>query len=77
MHCIATLLFTNLLLPQLCAAAASGGSGKTRVVWTSSALAESGSPIIGINSDLLDKGTKNRTENYGHPKRAPGSSVFV
>lgn len=35
MHCIATLLFTKLLLPQLRAAvAASGGSGKTRVIWT-------------------------------------------
>ncbi|KAJ5375044.1 Glucose/ribitol dehydrogenase [Penicillium concentricum] len=40
MHCIATLLFTKLLLPQLRAAAASGESGKTRVIWTSSALAE-------------------------------------
>lgn len=39
-HCIATLLFTQLLLPQLrAAAAASGESGMTRVVWTSSGLA--------------------------------------
>ncbi|KAJ5415651.1 hypothetical protein N7465_004346 [Penicillium sp. CMV-2018d] len=67
MHCIAVLLFTKLLLPQLRAAAA-GGSGKTRVVWTSSALAESGSSINGINFDLLDKGMKNRTENYGASK---------
>ncbi|CRL23724.1 Short-chain dehydrogenase/reductase SDR [Penicillium camemberti] len=69
MHCIATLLFTKLLLPQLrAAAAASGGSGKTRVIWTSSALAEAGSPTNGINFDLLDKGTKDRTENYGASK---------
>ncbi|KAJ9487675.1 hypothetical protein VN97_g5641 [Penicillium thymicola] len=72
MHCIATLLFTKLLLPQLraaaAAAAASDGDGKTRVVWTSSALAEAGSPTNGINFDLLDKGTKDRTENYGASK---------
>lgn len=51
MHCIATLLFTQLLLPQLCAAAAaaSGQSGKTRVIWTSSGLAEAGSPPNGID----------------------------
>lgn len=69
MHCIATLLFTKLLLPQLRAATtASGGSGKTRVVWTSSALAEASSPTNGIDFELLDKGTKNRTENYGASK---------
>lgn len=69
MHCIATLLFTNLLLPQLRAATtASGVSGKTRVVWTSSALAEAASPTNGINFELLDKGTNNRTENYGASK---------
>ncbi|KAJ5505910.1 Glucose/ribitol dehydrogenase [Penicillium expansum] len=68
MHCIATLLFTKLLLPQLRAAAASGESGKTRVVWTSSALAEAASPPNGINFDLLDKGTKSLTENYGTSK---------
>lgn len=69
MRCIATLLFTKVLFSQLGAAAvASGVSGKTRVVWTSSALAESGSPINGINFDLLEKGTKNRTENNGASK---------
>ncbi|CAI7569788.1 unnamed protein product [Penicillium glandicola] len=68
MHCIATLLFTKLLLPQLRAAAASNESGKTRVVWTSSGLAEAASPLNGIDFDLLDKGTKNRTDNYGTSK---------
>jgi hypothetical protein len=43
MHCIATLLFTELLLPQLRKAAAEDGKGRTRVVWTSSGMAEEGS----------------------------------
>ncbi|OQE43038.1 hypothetical protein PENCOP_c003G05762 [Penicillium coprophilum] len=68
MHCIATLLFTKLLLPQLRAAATSGERGKTRVVWTSSALAEAGSPPNGLDFDLLDKGSNKRTDNYGTSK---------
>lgn len=68
MQCVATLLFTKLLLPQLRAAAASGESGKTRVVWTSSGLAEAGSPPNGVNFDLLDKGTKSLIDNYGTSK---------
>jgi NAD(P)-dependent dehydrogenase (short-subunit alcohol dehydrogenase family) len=40
MHYIATLLFTGLLLPQLQKAAAEGEKGRTRVVWTSSGMAE-------------------------------------
>ncbi|KAJ5823188.1 Glucose/ribitol dehydrogenase [Penicillium robsamsonii] len=68
MHCIATLLFTKLLLPQLRAAATSGENGKTRVIWTSSALAEGGSPPNGLDFDMLDKGTNNRTDNYGTSK---------
>ncbi|KAK9384402.1 hypothetical protein V1515DRAFT_611633 [Lipomyces mesembrius] len=66
MHCVATLLFTQLLLPQLrAAAAASGESGKTRVIWTSSGLAEAGSPPNGIDFDVLDKGTNKSLQNYG------------
>ena len=69
MHCIATLLFTELLLPQLRAAAiASGKNGQTRVVWTSSGLAELGSPPNGIDFSLLDKGTKKSADNYGTSK---------
>lgn len=69
MHCIATILFTELLLPQLrSAAVASGKSGKTRVVWTSSGLAEAGSPPNGIDFNLLDKGTKKSMQNYGASK---------
>ncbi|KAK9384414.1 Glucose/ribitol dehydrogenase [Lipomyces mesembrius] len=69
MHCVATLLFTQLLLPQLrAAAAASGESGKTRVIWTSSGLAEAGSPPNGIDFDVLDKGTNKPLQNYGASK---------
>ncbi|KAJ6149516.1 Glucose/ribitol dehydrogenase [Penicillium samsonianum] len=53
---------------DLRAAAASGESGKTRVVWTSSGLAEAGSPPNGVNFDLLDKGTKSLNDNYGTSK---------
>ncbi|KAJ5169423.1 Glucose/ribitol dehydrogenase [Penicillium coprophilum] len=68
MHCIATLLFTKLLLPQLRAADTSDESGKTRVAWTPSALVKAGSPPNGLDFDLLDKGTNRRTDNYGTSK---------
>ncbi|KAK1997959.1 NAD(P)-binding protein [Colletotrichum falcatum] len=67
-HCIATLLFTQLLVPQLRAAAAASPAGQTRVVWTSSGLAEAGSPPNGIDFKALDKGTNKPTVNYGASK---------
>ncbi|KAM7201148.1 Dehydrogenase/reductase SDR family member 12 [Rhypophila sp. PSN 637] len=48
-HCVSTLLFTQLLVPELCAAAATCPPGQTRVVWTSSRLAEAGSPPNNID----------------------------
>ncbi|KAL2702547.1 hypothetical protein AAEP93_006845 [Penicillium crustosum] len=70
MHCIATLLFTELLRPQLRAAAAAPETprGSVRVVWTSSFLAEGASPPNGIYFAVLDKGTKDRTRNYAVSK---------
>lgn len=69
MHCIATLYFTTLLTPQLRAAAStSKGTGRTRVIWTSSGLAEAGSHPNGIDFNVLDKGTDNRMKNYGASK---------
>jgi NAD(P)-dependent dehydrogenase (short-subunit alcohol dehydrogenase family) len=68
MHCIATLLFTKLLLPQLRAAAATGISGRTRVIWTSSNMAEFASPPNGIDFDVLEKGSDDRLRNYGTSK---------
>lgn len=67
-HCIATLLFTQLLVPQLRAAAAASPAGQTRVVWTSSGLAEAGSPPGGIDFEVLDKGTTKALQNYGASK---------
>ncbi|KAI1194274.1 hypothetical protein F5X97DRAFT_281520 [Nemania serpens] len=70
-HCVATLLFTQLLLPQLKAAAAAAGpsaAGKTRVVWTSSGLMDSGAPPNGVDFGVLDQGFKDRVTNYGASK---------
>jgi NAD(P)-dependent dehydrogenase (short-subunit alcohol dehydrogenase family) len=68
-HCVATLLFTQLLLPQLkAAAAAAGAPGKTRVVWLASGLMDSGSPENGVDFSVLDQGFKNRLTNYGASK---------
>ncbi|PYH79185.1 NAD(P)-binding protein [Aspergillus uvarum CBS 121591] len=70
-HCIATLLFTQLLLPQLRAAAAAaspGDGGPTRVIWTSSGLAEAGSPPNGIDWKVIDQGTNKSAQNYGASK---------
>ena len=52
MHCVATLLFTELHVPQLRKAASEGENGRTRVVWTSSGMAEEGSPKNGIEAVL-------------------------
>ncbi|KAJ5137889.1 oxidoreductase [Penicillium atrosanguineum] len=67
-HCIATLLFTQMLLPQLRAAAAASPEGQTRVIWTSSGLAEAGSPPNGIDWKVIDKGTDKPMQNYGASK---------
>ncbi|KAL4959539.1 NAD(P)-binding protein [Aspergillus stella-maris] len=79
-HCIATLFFTQLLVPQLQAAAAATPASSfpsstrpqtARVVWTSSGLAEAGSPPNGLGLDftLLDKGSNWKPiQNYGASK---------
>lgn len=69
MHCIATQLFAELLLPQLRAAVtASKTPGSTRVVWTSSFLAEGGTPENGIEFDCLHDGTSDLVRNYAVSK---------
>ncbi|KAM0542951.1 hypothetical protein ACHAPJ_012557 [Fusarium lateritium] len=68
MHCVAALLFTQLLIPQLRAAVASSPKGSVRVVWTASHLAETASPTNGIEFEKLDKGTSDRTRNYAVSK---------
>jgi hypothetical protein len=53
-NCVATLLFTTLLVPQLRAASTAGSNA--RVVWTPSYLAEGASPVNGVDLSLLEKG---------------------
>ncbi|KAI1154076.1 hypothetical protein F4825DRAFT_208224 [Nemania diffusa] len=70
-HCVGTLLFTQLLLPQLRAAVAAAGpsaAGQTRVVWTSSGLMDSGAPKHGVDFGVLKDGIKDRVVNYGASK---------
>lgn len=70
MHCVATLLFTQLLEPRLRAAVATSSptSGTVRVVWTSSIVSDQGAPPNGIEFDLLDTGTEDRVHNYAVSK---------
>ncbi|PQE14664.1 short-chain dehydrogenase protein [Rutstroemia sp. NJR-2017a BVV2] len=65
-HCVATLLFTINLLPQL--RAASTGGNSARVVWTSSFLAEGASPNNGIELKCLDSGYPDLDKNYAMSK---------
>ncbi|KAI1811654.1 NAD(P)-binding protein [Poronia punctata] len=74
-HCVGALLFTELLVPKLKAAAnvdasgsKSGPSGMTRVVWTSSALVDSAAPTDGIDFAALDAGLQDRLANYAMSK---------
>ncbi len=67
-NCIAPLLFTRLLLPELRAAAATSPRGSVRIVWASSWMAESQSPKGGIDFSELPQGTNNSNRNYGTSK---------
>ncbi|KAH8818023.1 hypothetical protein F5882DRAFT_424033 [Hyaloscypha sp. PMI_1271] len=67
-HYIATLLFTELHVPQLRKAASEGENGRTRVAWTSSGMADEGSPKNGIEFSALDNGTGSLWINYGQSK---------
>jgi NAD(P)-dependent dehydrogenase (short-subunit alcohol dehydrogenase family) len=67
MHCVATLLFTTLLIPQLRIAAAEPSSS-ARVVWTSSIVTDQGSPANGIDIEILHTGTSDRVLNYAVSK---------
>ncbi|KAK2764628.1 putative short-chain dehydrogenase [Colletotrichum kahawae] len=68
MHCIAAQLFTHLLTSHLRAAAATAPKGSVRVVWTSSFLAEGGTPANGIDFDTLETGTPDLVQNYAVSK---------
>jgi NAD(P)-dependent dehydrogenase (short-subunit alcohol dehydrogenase family) len=68
MHCVAALLFTQLLIPRLRAAVASSPSRSCRVVWTSSFLAEAATPTNGIDFEFLKEGSSDRVQNYAVSK---------
>lgn len=68
MHCVAALLFTQLLLPQLQYAAKSSHVGTVRVVWLSSIMAESHVPAEGIDFSILAEGCPNNRRNYARSK---------
>jgi NAD(P)-dependent dehydrogenase (short-subunit alcohol dehydrogenase family) len=53
-NCVAPLLFTELLLPQLKAAA--NANGTARIVWTGSAITEVKAPKGGIDFELIEAG---------------------
>lgn len=62
------MLFTALLVPYLRAAASAGHA--SRVIWTSSFLAEGATPSNGIDLTLLEKGTTDLVKNYAISKAA-------
>jgi retinol dehydrogenase-12 len=66
---VAPFLFTKLLTPTLIKTAKLGPPGTVRVVWTSSSVAEAGSPKNGVNMDNLDyKVDKPAWHKYGVSK---------
>ncbi|CAG8953768.1 hypothetical protein HYFRA_00006659 [Hymenoscyphus fraxineus] len=68
-NCLGTFLFTKLLTPILVSTATSEPSGSVRVVWVSSAGAELGSPIGGVEMDNLDYNReKSNPEKYAISK---------
>ncbi|KAJ8130666.1 hypothetical protein O1611_g2964 [Lasiodiplodia mahajangana] len=66
-HCVAALLFAQLLLPQLKAAAAQGNT-LSRVVWMSTVLVDTSAPKDGIELSAIDTGIESRIENYAASK---------
>ncbi|TRX95677.1 hypothetical protein FHL15_003231 [Xylaria flabelliformis] len=72
-HCVAPLLLTILLLPQLRFAAAHPIASAPllqgpRVIWTTSGFAETHSPTNGVDLAALDVGLQDRVANYAASK---------
>jgi NAD(P)-dependent dehydrogenase (short-subunit alcohol dehydrogenase family) len=66
---IGPLLFTELLLPQIKAAAASSPKDSVRIIWTSSWMTEGGSPKGGfVLEDLKNGGKEDAYSNYATSK---------
>lgn len=74
-NCVGPLLFTQELLPQLRAAAASSSSpGATRVVWTGSLIIDKFAPPGGVDLEALDRineagtGSEQGSRDYAQSK---------
>ncbi|KAK9413750.1 putative Heterokaryon incompatibility domain-containing protein [Seiridium unicorne] len=68
-HCVAAHFLAELLLPQLRAAANGGPNPRpARVIWLTSALADTSSPYNGIDISILDTGTEDAVLNYAASK---------
>jgi hypothetical protein len=72
---MATLLFNELLVPQLRKAASEGENGRTRVVWTSSGMAEEGSLKNGSSSPLSAMSQEVSGSAMDNRNSRPGSSA--
>lgn len=68
LHCVAPLLFSKLLLPQLRTAVKASSPEEVRVVWTSSVMVENWSPAGGVDFDSLEEGLKDPVANYAASK---------
>ncbi|KAI1653131.1 NAD(P)-binding protein [Daldinia decipiens] len=67
-HCVAPLLFTQELLPQLQAAAKSAPKDSVRIVWTGSIRIDINSPPGGVDFARIEKPTINKECEYGASK---------
>lgn len=68
-NCVAPLLFTQLLLPQLRKAAKTAPEGSVRVVWTASLMVDSFSPPGGVDFQSIESGkTTNPNVDYAVSK---------
>ncbi|KAI0176058.1 hypothetical protein GGR52DRAFT_539246 [Hypoxylon sp. FL1284] len=69
MHCVATLLFTEMVRPLLQAAAASSSvPGATRVLWLTTNLVDTNAPPNGVDFSVLERGYKEGPKSYAHSK---------
>ena len=68
-NCVAPLALAQALLPMLKETATSATPGSVRVVWTSSYIAEGGTPKRGFDLKTLDAGgAKDPTKDYANSK---------
>ncbi|ETS73445.1 hypothetical protein PFICI_15050 [Pestalotiopsis fici W106-1] len=65
-HCVGALLFSELLVPQLKAAAVQGAP--SRVVWLTTVLVDTSAPKNGIEFPAVETGYEARMDNYAASK---------